>query len=250
MLDRDLWESVNKSIGPQPEDKRFNGEFFPEVYIFQKYSNEQLEKEYSKRLLEAMKTLEWPYGDRTLHFLAREMKKRFRSGQLHFTRTFNFFLILASIVLALSMVLYYINDFWLGTISIALGSSCYLFAMRFHTESSTLWNKMPDHNANAEDHKDGRKEKIRMLTNDILQITTPNLVTYTILFTTLTLTMFFGNFGKGYWLSGAIAIVFPCLLVFVMLRKHGTAPKLRYLLLIVSLILLVFGLMQSGMVRL
>ena len=84
MLNKKLWENVNKSIGPEPEDKRFDGVNFFEVFIFEAYSNRQLESKYRARLEEALKIAEWPYGDRSLQFIAREMKKRFRSGKVHF----------------------------------------------------------------------------------------------------------------------------------------------------------------------
>jgi hypothetical protein len=84
MLNKELWEAVNKSIGPEPEDNRFDGASFFEVFIFEICSNWQLEKKYRARLEEVLKTSNSPYDDRTLLFIAREMKKRFRSGSVHF----------------------------------------------------------------------------------------------------------------------------------------------------------------------
>jgi len=243
MLNKELWDAVNGSLGPEPEDTRFGGKNFFEVNIIAQYSDEKLEKEYSNRLIETMKTTEWPYGDRMLQFLAREMKKRFRSGKVSFNKRSSILIACGIITLSIAGLLFSIGLSTLGFILIAFGSSLYIIAL-----SSKQIDYSADVSAENEKTKTYPKTKQRLFLDDLYKSISP---AFRNIFGTLALASIIQYFQKiysGCWLTGTLSAVFILLFIFDKLSHHNFIPRAKHLIWLLIIVCLIIGLSKSGII--
>jgi hypothetical protein len=242
-LNRSLWESVNNSLCPEPDNKNFTSVNFPEIGIFEQYSNEKLEEEYSKRLLEVMKTEKWPYGDRTLMFLAREMKKRYRSGKVLFNKRSNILISFGIITLSIAGLFLSIGRPTLGFILIAFGSSLYIIALSYKQVAYSA-----DKNTDKEKAKAHPETKHRLFLNDLYKSVSPTFRNISGTLAGATIIQYFQQIYSGCWMTGTLSVIFALLFVFDKLGHHNLFPRAKHLIWLLIFGCFTLGLFKSGLI--